>query len=98
MLWSDVQVFDVTRLYPSTAGPELDGDCHEFLYCVSGSARLESRDGSLWITAGRCLIVGQQEGSIVSGGPDGALLLRVRVLPEATSNRLPPRQPAIEEN
>jgi hypothetical protein len=99
MLWSDVQVFDVTTMAAKSIGPDLDPDCYELLYCVDGVAVLTALSGfSLRLLAGQVVVVGPSVGSVtVAAGSDGATLVRVRALPAATSRQLPPRRPSLDD-
>jgi hypothetical protein len=101
MLWSEVQVFDVTVLAAGGGGPELDPDCHELLFCVAGSAGVAAPGWpALRLLAGQCLALAPQgEGGApvtITAGGRGATLLRVRALPAATSRHLPPRRPSLD--
>lgn len=101
MLWSEVQVFDVSVVQPN--GPPLtsDGDYIDLLYCAAGSAVAdrhgEAIGGSAPLLAGQLLIClpGRTTWSIKAEPPDNAIIIRARTLPLATSRALPPRQPGM---
>lgn len=98
MLRSEVQIFDVHTLGPHGIGPDTDPDCHELLYCVTGSCTLaapsvaESR--RMRLLAGQCIVIAPG-GYLITAGGSGATIVRVRVLPTAHSRRLPPRRPSV---
>lgn len=99
MVWSDVQVFDVTVLAAGAHGPGLDPDCHELLYCAAGSADIATpATDTVPVLAGQCLVLSPGEEPVtITAGARGATLLRVRALPSATSRRLPPRRPSLDD-
>lgn len=100
MLWSEVQVFDVTVMAARTTGPDLDPDCYELLYCAGGAISLATPAGStLRLLPGQFLIIAPGEDAVtVTVGGDGATLLRVRALPVTTSRQLPARQPSLNDS
>jgi len=99
MLWSDVQVFDVTVMAAQATGPGLDPDCYELLYCADGAVSLSTAAGlTLRIRTGQCLVLPPgEDGVTVSADGQGATLLRVRALPVTTSRQLPARQPSLDD-
>lgn len=97
MLWSEVQVFDVTVLAARASGGHPDPDCHELWYCAAGSVDLAAPGTeTVLLPAGQCLVLTPGEDPVtVVAGAHGATLLRVRALPAATTRRLAPRHPSL---
>lgn len=100
MLWSEVQVFDVTVMAPGAPGPGLDPDCHELLYCAEGAACLSTPAGAtVRLLAGQCLAIAPgAEAVTATAGEEGGTLLRVRALPATTSRGLPARRPSLDND
>lgn len=99
MLWSDVQVFDVTVMAAKATGPDLDPDCYELLYCAAGAVSLATPAGlMLRIRTGQCLVLAPGENAVtVTADGHGGTLLRIRALPVTTSRQLPARRPCLDD-
>lgn len=100
MLWSEVQVFDVTVLAAQATGPGLDPDCYELLYCAAGEVNLTTTVGPLLrLPTGQCLIIAPGEDAVtVTAGDHGGTVLRIRALPATTSRQLPARRPSVDDD
>ncbi|MFI1659878.1 hypothetical protein ACH4ZU_33945 [Streptomyces sp. NPDC020472] len=99
MLWSEVQVVDVTVLGPGGKGPFLDPECLEALYCSRGIASFgDGNTPAVTLLAGQFLLVrpGDEPVQARAGGA-GAELLRVRVLSPEVTRTLPRRRPSLGE-
>jgi hypothetical protein len=98
MLWSEVQVMDVTTVEAGATGPFLDPDCLELVLCGRGSVRF-NLDGTYEVAllAGQMMLVAPKDTPVCStAGRHGAELIRIRVLPDAVRGRIPSRRPGLE--
>lgn len=98
MLWSEVQVMDVTAADSGEPGPFLDPDCLELVYCSRGSATFRIT-GSCEVTllSGQMMLIAPgDEPARATAAEGGAELLRIRLLPQALHARIPARWPGLE--
>ncbi|MFE2562129.1 hypothetical protein ACFXGT_40240 [Streptomyces sp. NPDC059352] len=98
MLWSEVQVVDVTVLAPGSQGPFLDPECLEAVYCSRGLASFDDGHAPVvTLLAGQLLLVRPGDEPVQArAGEAGAELLRVRVLSPEATRTLPRRRPSLD--
>jgi hypothetical protein len=98
MLWSEIQVVDITGAAAGQEGPFTEPDCIEVLYCLAGSLSVEiSAQVTVRLLSGQLVvIVPADEPAATYAGSQGARILRVRLL-DAQRHFLPPRSPVLAD-
>ena len=96
MLWSEIQVVDITHAAAGQEGPVTEPGCVEVLYCLAGSLRVEiSAQVTVRLLSGQLIIiVPADEPAATHAGSQGARIIRARLL-NATRHSLPPRSPVL---
>ncbi|MEU4160883.1 hypothetical protein [Actinoplanes sp. NPDC026670] len=99
MLWSEVQVFDLVTAEPDGHLASSDPAYVEVFLCASGSAQISEPDTdgpAVRLLEGQYIVQAANEPPLeLSAGSSGATVIRVRLLPSATTAALPPRHPAL---
>jgi catechol 2,3-dioxygenase-like lactoylglutathione lyase family enzyme len=96
MLWSEIQVVDITRAAAGMEGPVTEPGCVEVLYCLAGSLSIEiSAHVTVRLLRGQLVvIIPADEPAATHAGSRGALILRARLL-DAARHFLPSRSPVL---
>lgn len=96
MLWSEIQVVDITRAAAGEEGPATEPGCVEVLYCLAGSLSVEiSAQVTVRLLRGQLVvIIPADQPAATHAGSQGALILRARLLDPAR-HFLPSRSPAL---
>jgi hypothetical protein len=99
MLWSEVQVFDLVTAEPGGHLARSDPSYVEVFLCVAGSAQISEPDSdgpAIRLIEDQYVVQAANEQPLeLSAGSSGATVVRIRLLPSATTAALPPRHPAL---
>lgn len=96
MLWSEVQVMDVTAVEAGGTGPFLDPDCLELVLCSRGTMSFRVDETcEVVLLAGQLMLVAPASAAVATAGGHGAELIRIRILPDAVRRRVPARRPGL---
>ena len=96
MLWSEIQVVDITRAATGQQGPVTEPGCVEVLYCLAGSLSVEiSVQVTVRLLRGQLVVIIPADEPVAThAGLQGALILHARLL-DATHHFLPSRSPVL---